>query len=397
LRPADGARQAARRSFDADLSVRARTGDRAMRLVLLIAAALVIAPSATSQKPSKAPPGAKPTIEGEIGKKLDEHMARVDKEDGGFCGNVIVAAGGKVLLEKGYGIADASEKTVMPVDALWDWASVSKQVTAAAILRLQDKKKLKLDDPIKKHYPEVAKDQGSVTLRQLLNHTSGIEAGFKREWSFDALSRESFEKLHVKLPLVAKPGEKWEYNNSAYAFLAALVERLTKKTFEEYCAEELFKPAGLREAAFIGVPTLDLKRVPKINRGVGFPEANRASFKFAYGNTMTWGYRGCGGTVMTTRDMYLWDRALRGEKVLSKAAKDELYKPALNNYALGWEVTKGPLGATASHSGGVQGVVAYVLRGLDEDFCVAFVCSYEPKINVATLAQDLARMARKEP
>jgi CubicO group peptidase (beta-lactamase class C family) len=368
-----------------------------MRLTFLLTAVAVFAieTTAEAQKPKKPADSKSPgtIVEGEAGRKLDEHLERVDKSDGGFCGNALVSVGGKVLLEKGYGVADASNKQAMPVDALWDWASVSKQFTAAAILRLQDKKKLKLDDPVKAFYPDARKEQAGVTLRQLLTHTSGIEAGFKNEWKFDGFDRESFEKLHTNLPLTSKPGEKFEYNNAGYAFLAAIVEKVSGKTFEEFCAEELFKPAGMKSATMIGTPQLDLARVPKINRGAGFPDAPQDR-SFAYGNKLSWGYRGCGGFVMSARDMHLWDRALRGDKVLSKAAKEDLYRPALDNYALGWEVVKGSDGRVASHSGGVRGVVAYVTRGIDEDFIVALVCSYEPKTHPATLARELLAIAK---
>jgi CubicO group peptidase (beta-lactamase class C family) len=362
----------------------------------IVIAAFLVATQAAAQKPKPdATRVVKATVEGEIGKKLDEKMQGVDKADGGFCGNVLVSVGGKVLLEKGYGIADEAKKRPMPVDALWDWASVSKQFTAAAILKLQDKKKLRLDDPLKKFYPEVRKEQANVTIRQLLNHTSGIEAGFKKEWQFDAGSRESFEKLHTGLPIKNKPGEVFEYNNSAYAFAAAIVETVSKTTFEEFCAEELFKPAGMKEAGFIGVPQLDLQRVPKVNRGAGFTDRPR-DYAFAYGNTLNWGYRGCGGAVMSTRDMHRWDRALRGDKLLSKAALDELYKEALGDYALGWRMREGRSGRVASHSGGVFGVVAYLERGLEQDYCIAVVSSGEPKTHPEKLAAELLAIAKEK-
>ncbi|MFN0206491.1 MAG: serine hydrolase domain-containing protein [Planctomycetota bacterium] len=332
-------------------------------------------------------------IAGDVGKKLDAYLKTIDSEEGGFCGNAIVAIDGKVILEKGYGFADAEAKRAMPVDALWDWASVSKQFTAAAVLRLQDMKKLKIDDPLKKLFPNAPKDKTNVTLRQLLNHTSGIESGFKKEWTFDATKRDSFVDLVLKLPMTSAPGEKWEYSNSGYSFLGAIIEIVSGKSFEEFCSEELFKRAGLKNSYQIGMKELDLARVPKIDRGRGFTDRSK-DFAFAYGNRLTWGYRACGGTVMTTRDMYLWDRALRGDKLLSEASKESLYTVRLNNYALGWHVNKRGKGRVASHSGGVQGVVTYVERGIDEDFIVALTHSYSPKVYAGKTAQELLKLAK---
>ncbi len=380
------------------MTLAACTRSRAPIRLAILTLSVAFACGSHAQSPKPAPkPGmgksvAQGVIEGDVGRALDASVMRFDSDAGGFCGTVLVAAGGKVLLEKGYGMADAAAKKAMPSDALFDWASVTKQFTAAAVLRLQDKKKLKLDDTLARHWKDAPKNKAGVTLRQLLNHTSGIEAGFKKEWSFDARSRESFEKLAIGLPMTSKPGEAFEYSNSGYALAAAIVERVSGKTWEEFLVDDLFKPAGMKDACCIGWKTLDRARVPKIDRGMGFTD-RPADFSFAYGNELTWGYRGCGGVVATAHDMFLWDRALRGEKILSKAAREEYYRVGLKDYALGWEVRKSDLGDRVEHSGGVLGVVTYYLRLLEKDVVVAIACSYSPKDHPGTLAEGLARKA----
>lgn len=334
------------------------------------------------------------TVLGERGEKADAYLREdLDRNDGGFCGSALVAVGGKIVLEKGYGPADEKAGKEIGVDALWDWASVSKQFTAAAVLRLQDMKKLDVDDPLKKFFPKAPADKAEVTLRQLLNHTSGIQSGFRGEWNFDANSRDSLIDLVLSLPMESKPGEKFDYSNSGYGFLAALVEKVSGKTFEEFCEKELFERAGLKGAKQIGMPGLDLARVPKIARGKGFTDRS-SDFAFAYGNRLTWGYRGCGGFVLTTGDMFLWDRALRGEKLLSKASKADLYTVGKNDYALGWEVKNLNGAKVAAHSGGVLGVATYYVRGLDDDFCIALAYSSEPKTPFEAVAGNLLRLAR---
>lgn len=333
--------------------------------------------------------------DGKAGVEFDKAVTDFDEAGGGFCGSVLVAAKGKVLLEKGYGSADEKAGKPIAVDALWDWASVSKQFTAAAVLKLQDQKKLALDDPLSKFFKDVPKDKAKVTVRQLLHHTSGIESGFKDEWKFDSSKRESFEQMMLKLPMTSKPGEKWEYSNSGYSLAAAIVERASGKRFEEFCVDQLFRPARMKDAAFIGWDKLDLTRVPKINRGEGFSDGRPDDFAFAYGNALTWGYRGCGGVVASTRDMFQWDQALRGDQVLSRAAKEALYAPGLNDYALGWFVSKTSGGLRVDHGGGVLGVTTHYVRLIDEDIVVAIACSYEPKENPQNLANALIEIARR--
>ncbi|HET6164757.1 MAG TPA: serine hydrolase domain-containing protein [Planctomycetota bacterium] len=359
-------------------------------------------------------------VDGELGKALDEAVLKVDVADGGFCGVVLVATQGKVVLEKGYGVADAAARSAMPPDALYDWASVSKQFTAAAVLKLieasrmddaalrklgakklaeamKDKKwkKLGLDDPLSRFFPEAPKDKAAVTLRQLLNHTSGIESGFKQEWKFDSTSRDSLVACILGLPMVSKPGATWEYSNSACSFVAALIEKVSGMTFEAFCDELLLEPAGMASATMIGAKGLDLTRVPKIARGAGFTDRPK-EFAFAYGNQLSWGYRGCGGVVASTRDLFQWDRALRGGKLLSKESLEQLYTVGLQDYALGWKVKKFGGGVRVEHGGGVLGVATHYLRHLDKDYVVALACTYEPKTHPEEVADRLARIVERQ-
>ncbi|HYC76923.1 MAG TPA: serine hydrolase domain-containing protein [Planctomycetota bacterium] len=383
---------------------------RASALALCVAlgapsAAFAQKPKPSDAKPGKSPPAGKtgaradpdraPLVDGEVGARLEE-AALASDPTGAFCGSVLVAAKGKVLLRKSYGLSDAKAKVDMPVDALWDWASVTKQFTAAALLTLQDAGKLKLDDPLSKHLPDVPADKAKVTVRHLLRHTSGMEAGFGRDWKFEAFDRASFERCALSRPMVSAPGEAWQYSNSGYALAAAIVERVAKTSFEEYCAERLFKPAKMTDATFIGAPGLDLARVPRIDRGAGFTD-KPADVRFAYGNRLSWGYRGSGGAVATVQDMYLWDRALRGDAILSERAKAELYAVGLKDYALGWNVRRTSDGVRAEHGGGVRGVVTHYLRLLDQDVVVALALSFapDPSQHPQRTADALARIALK--
>jgi CubicO group peptidase (beta-lactamase class C family) len=198
----------------------------------------------------------------------------------------------------------------------------------------------------------------------------------------------------LSLPMVSAPGEKFDYSNSGYAMAAALVERVSGKTFEEFCITELFRPAGMKDGCMIGWKDLDLDRVPLVERGKGFADRPK-DFRFAYGNALTWGYRGCGGVVATARDMFEWDRALRGTKLLSAAAKKDLYTVGKAKYALGWEIEDLPSGRCASHSGGVQGVVTMYYRLLDRDVVVALACNYAVQDNPGSLARALLDRAAR--
>jgi CubicO group peptidase (beta-lactamase class C family) len=376
------------------MSIHSNTVRPCLPFVVLTVLAASAAPSVAQKAPKpkrgagKQPAVATATIVGALGTALDAKVRAFDADTGGFSGVVLVARDGKVVLEQGYGRHDAEPARPMAVDSLWDWASVSKQFTAVALLRLQDKKKLKVDDALPKFWPKTPADKKLVTVRQLLNHTSGIQSGFRSEWNFDRDARDSFEGLVLKLPVEHPPGAHFDYSNSGYAFAAALVEKLSGTTFETFCVDEVLRPAGMRDACLIGWPDLDLTRVPKASRGAGFAD-RPAEFRFAYGNRLTWGYRGCGGVVATARDMLAWDRALRGDTFLSKQSKKDFHTVGKEGYALGQEIRRSPVGECAFHSGGVLGVVAMYYRLLDEDVVVALVCNFEPKGRVDQLAEEL--------
>ncbi len=393
----------------------------------ILATLLALAPTLAAQdrrpgqKPKNEPRGsaAEAVVAGELGAKLDSLVRGFEQEAGGFCGVVAVARKGEVLLQQGYGLAEAEPELALPPNALYDWASVSKQFTAALLLRvielsqldeakrkklcskavataLKGWKKLSLEDPLSRFFPTAPKDKAAVTLRQLLNHSSGIESGFKGEWKFDARQRDSLIELVLGLPMTSKPGTAHDYSNSGYAFVAALLEKLCGVSFEELMREQLFTPTGMKDAYQIGEATLPLARVPKIERGQGFRD-RPSEFRFAYGNELTWGYRGCGGVVASTADMLAWDRALRSGKILSKASLEELYRPSLENYALGWTVREGRGGKRVEHSGGVLGVATIYLRHLDEDWVIAIAMSYATKAGPYVLAEQLVRALQDAP
>jgi len=318
-------------------------------------------------------------VRGELGRRLDGSVAAL-----GLYGSALVAHKGEVLLLKGYGLMDAAKETPMRPDAMWDWASASKQFTAAAILKLEMAKKLSIDDSIRKHWREAPKDKQPVTLRHLLNHTSGIRQ--TDGGGVDHRNREAVVRHFLALPVSWEPGSKWEYSNLSYWVLAALIEKITAKSFEEFCIDQLFRPAGMKEATFIGVRGLDLERVPRDRRGAGV--------HFAYGYEMTWGYRGSGGAVVPLPEMLLWDKALRGDKLLSKRAKERLYEVGREEYALGWLVDRSLGGTIVRHSGRVGETSTSYLRWLDEEIVVALAFSEITKVHPDETAKALALLVK---
>jgi CubicO group peptidase (beta-lactamase class C family) len=334
------------------------------RLGLTVGAPLVLAVALASPTPSfgrDAKP-ATPAGDPKVVSALDAAVRTAAGED--FWGTVLVAERGKVVFAKGYGFADYDERPNAP-DTLFELASTSKQFTAAAILRLEQQKRLKTSASLLEFFPKAPKDKKKVTLDHLLHHTSGLDPSLGVAYSWPG-NRDRYVEEMLEKPLVATPGEKHSYSNVGYALLAAVVEVVAKTEFEEYVRKEIFKPAGLSDTGFIGEKRLiESDRVTK--RACDDCEPDWTAAKWWYG----WGYRGMGGVVSTALDLVAWDRALRGTKVLGAAAKKKLYEPHLERYACGWVVEPGERGGTkVSHSGGVRGYGIQYARWLEDDVVV---------------------------
>lgn len=303
-------------------------------------------------------------VRGELGQRLDAAVGE------GFWGSVLVARDGEILLAKGYGSADYGKTPNTPA-TLHELASASKQVAAAAILHLQQKRKLSVTDPLGRFFDKVPEDKRAITLHHLLTHTSGLSGSIGVPYA-STVPRERYVEQMLAAPPASAPGTKFEYCNAGYALLAAVVEEVAKGSFESYCEKNLFAPAGMKRTGFIG--DKDLVRSPDVSsrKGGGIPNATAANWHWG------WGYRGMGGVVTSVHDLLRWDRALRGDKILGKDAKDALYTPALEKYAYGWRVEATERGTRkASHSGSVAGYGTNVVRYLEDDV-VVFVLGNDP-------------------
>ena len=149
-----------------------------------------------------------------------EYFGRLEKL--GFAGGLVVMRGNQTLLHAGYGMADREADRLWSVDTISTVGSITKQFTGAAILLLQDDGLLSVDDPITEYFPDVPADKRSITLHQLLTHSSGIVdlAGLD-DW--DPIDRETFVRRALEQPLEFDPGSSYTYSNAGYSLLAAII------------------------------------------------------------------------------------------------------------------------------------------------------------------------------
>jgi CubicO group peptidase (beta-lactamase class C family) len=257
----------------------------------------------------------------ELAGELDGYVRKAAAE-AGFNGAVLVARGGKVLLEEGYGWADLKKTARVGRGTRFYVASITKQFTAAAVLRLEEQGRLRTDDAIGKYLADVPPDKAAVTIHQLLTHTSGLAQAYAADGISD---RAEAVRALLKAPLKSPPGAQFRYTNDGYNLLAVIVEVASGQTYEEYLRRHLLRPAGMSQTGFWGDAHPTAATLREIGADVRRPN---------------WGFRGATGMTSTVGDLYKWHRALGSGKVLKPTARAKLLTPYVNTprggYGYGW-------------------------------------------------------------
>jgi CubicO group peptidase (beta-lactamase class C family) len=292
-------------------------------------------PAARSQAGPKEPARAA------TAKKIDEYLTSVTPF--GFSGAILVAKGGEILINKGYGLAIRDKGISNTSETVFSVGSITKQFTAAGILKLEMMGKLSAEDTLGKFLSDVPPAKQKISLHQLMTHTSGI--GGDVGGDYEIAERDDTVKKILAQPLRSEPGTEFFYSNAGYSLLAAVVEKASGRKYEEFLSEYLFKPAGLLNTGY-RLPHWEDKVIAHWYAG---DTDNGVPLDKPY---PYWNLLGNGGILSTTDDMFKWNRALKDNEVLSAEAKKTLWTPVLNDYACGWDVIKSPHGTLIQHDGG---------------------------------------------
>lgn len=302
-----------------------------------------------------------------------EALMKAYVEQHKFSGAVLVARGGKVEFQQAYGLANRDWNVPNTLTTKFRIGSVTKPMTAVAILQLEEQGKLKTSDAACQYLPACPEAWRPVTIQQLLNHTSGIP-GFTERAEYGRLKHlpsryEEQTKAVWDLPLKFQPGEKFDYSNTGYVMLGQVIEKVAGKPFEVYLREAIFAPAGMNQTL------VDRNEAVVAQRARGY-RTNGGMVQVAEHIDMR--IPGAAGAVISTvEDLYRFHQALNGDKLLTAASKEKLFTVAHNEYASGWIVQKRNGKTIQGHSGGIDGFAAQLLRIPEDDVFVAVLSNYE--------------------
>ncbi|HOX58888.1 MAG TPA: serine hydrolase domain-containing protein [Candidatus Paceibacterota bacterium] len=305
--------------------------------------------------------------------------------------SVMVIHRGKVLAAKGYGLANIEEKTPCDPETNFRLASVTKQFTAMSVLILAERKKLSLDEHLTDIMPEFPAYGREITLRHLLNHTSGLldyEDLIPKGTEIPVLDRDVLRLLMQQDKTYFSPGTKYRYSNSAYALLALVVEQRSGNTFAHFLRQNIFRP--LRMTSTLAYER-GLSVVP--NRAYGY-SSDAGRFKRTDQN-LTSSVLGDGGIYSSVTDLCRWDQALYTDKLVSKRTLKLAFTPGPvtdrpdTSYGFGWYVTQYRGMREIYHSGTSVGFTTRLARFPEREFTVIILTNRD-EANIAELPHRIA-------
>jgi CubicO group peptidase (beta-lactamase class C family) len=302
-----------------------------------------------------------------------------------FMGAVLVARGSEVILSKGYGSANLEWDLPNTPATKFRLGSITKQFTAASILLLEERGKLSLDDPIKKHMPDAPAAWDAITIFNLLTHTSGI-TNFTALPDYKSLKLDEMPVAKTiatvrDKPLDFAPGEKMSYSNSGYLVLGHVIERVSGASYEKFVTDNIFTPLGMKDSGY------DSNKTVIARRAAGYMPSPAGPVNAGFVHMSV--PHAAGALYSTTADLLRWEQGLFGGKVITAASLAKMTTPFKGDYALGLVVQTASGRKVIQHGGGIDGFNTFLSYYPDDKLTVAVLAN----LNGQTPNQIAAKLA----
>lgn len=301
-------------------------------------------------------------------------------------GLVAVARDGTLEFVRTYGKSSVELDVDVAAEHVFEIGSISKQFVAMAAMMQVEEGKLSLDDPIHKYLPHLPSEWVGITVKQILNHTSGIP-DYEEIFTYDIyrlrVTPEDVIKIAAGRPMDFEPGTGWYYSNTAFYLASMIVERIDGQPIGKVLKKRIFDPVGMSQTRFA-----DPEAIIK-GRAEGY-WVNKKGELINRNATETSSTLGAGGLLSSAADMAKWDAALYGTDLISQESKKIMWTSAVlpdgtdMNYALGWNVEPQRGLKTTGHGGQVAGFVANFARYTDEGVAIiVFMNRYRVRSSTA--------------
>ncbi|QXJ22388.1 beta-lactamase family protein [Actinomadura graeca] len=298
----------------------------------------------------------------------------------GSGGTVVAARGGRLVHCKGFGLADHEKRIPARCDTAYDVMSMTKQFTAAAVMKLEAMGRLRVTDPIGRFLGPVPAGKRGITVHHLLTHTAGLDDDDIGIDDYDPVSRDGMVATVLGSRLQSAPGAEFHYSNQGYSLLAAIIEKVSGTGYERFLSRYLFTPSGMTRTGYV-LPRWDRDQIAVEYDENGERQGRPFEHPWAADGPY-WGLRGNGGIISTPRDMFRWHRALRSGAILPAGAKRRMFRPHVHigehngfdlSYGYGWAVTRSGGGRLVRHDGGNDWSYGEFARYLDDRVMVFWI------------------------
>ena len=320
----------------------------------------------------------------------DSSIARMEQviqsyvADKRFMGTVLVVKDGKTIRDKGYGSADLEWNIPNTPDTKFRLGSITKQFTAASILLLEERGKLKVTDPVRQYLPELPASWDKITIFNLLTHSAGVFNFTSLPDSNESKRRHMTPQQIVDMvrdkPLDFAPGEKYSYSNTGYVVLGMVIEKVSGQSYSQFLQANIFTPLGMKDTGYDDAATI----LPR--RAHGYERARDGALTNAAFIDMSTPFA-AGALYSTTHDLLLWEKALFGGKLLSADSFARMTTPFKDGYGFGLGIFNVGGHRQVGHNGGIDGFTTD-MENYPDDRLTVIVLS-----NIATRASD--EIARK--
>jgi CubicO group peptidase (beta-lactamase class C family) len=340
-------------------------------------------------------------VNGTTGERLDQTI-RDHHSD--FSGTILIAQQGKILLIKGYGLAEQETSTPNTPQTLFAIGSITKSFTAMAIMILKERRRLTLQDPICQYLPDCPAAWELITLQQLLTHTSGIydlalNPDFQTIGTCQEHKPEELMALYKYHALDFPPGSQFHYSNSGYQLLGMVIEKVSGQRYEDFVQENILDPLGMADTR--NNPASH----PLSNRATGYSQDSWTREKITapcYDSSM---FFADGGLYSTVGDLYKWDQALYTNKLVSEESLSQIFTPRVTvvaspgfsvppglwYYGYGWMITQQSGHRLIEHGGRIPGYTAYLARYPDDRLTIIVLSNWD-RLNPMELNDELSAM-----
>ena len=334
--------------------------------------------------------GQTPNVNQDITPKVNEYMDSLVKA-GWFNGSILIARDGKVVVNQGYGMANFELDVPNTPLTKFRLGSITKPFTAMAIMLLQERDELNVQDSICKYLPECPAAWQSITIHHLLSHTSGLakhdKAGDYLKIAMMPMTVTQLIASFKNKPADFKPGEKYDYNNNGYILLGYVIEKVSGVSYEAFLRENIFAPLNMTDTGYDN-------HLPIIkNRAAGYMSERGKLFNAVYVDQSQ--PFAAGALYGTTGDLLRLDQALNDGKFLPQKTLDTMftqvigeYGPGLN-YGYGWFVSKQFNRRAISHPGGLPGFASMITRYPEEKVLIVVLSNLQNS-QIVRASRDLA-------